>query len=149
MIPVHVRRKVAITATKLWPVLGSFSRLPEWFPGITAFECEGDGVGQQRFMTIGPFKIIQQLLKQDNSAYQTLYQVTEGPGISKATGFVVTLSLDEITDTNCTIDWKAVLDQLPDIMPAGSEAAFIARTEKSYSESLDYLERQLAHLKTV
>lgn len=112
MIPVHVRRTVNITADKLWPVLGTFSRLPEWFPGIAAFECEGDAVGHHRTITIGPFNIKQQLLKQDDMTYQTVYQVLEGPGISQATGFMVTISLCDITEKGCTIDWKAVLGNL-------------------------------------
>ena len=84
MLELGVTRVVKITAEKLWPLLGSFSRLPEWFPQIDSFSSEGDTVGSKRNIRIATFDIVQNLLEQDNNRYQTVYQVSSGPGITAA-----------------------------------------------------------------
>lgn len=143
MLELGVTRVVKITAEKLWPLLGSFSRLPEWFPQIDSFSSEGDTVGSKRNIRIATFDIVQNLLEQDNNRYQTVYQVSSGPGITHETGFVVTISLKPLGD-DCEIHWHAKLAELPSIMPTGSESIFIARTQKNYDQALDHLEKVLA-----
>lgn len=139
-----VSRMIARPAPLLWPLLGRFSRLPDWFPGVDGFSCEGDTPGSRRHIRIGPFEVVQQLLEQDDSAFRTIYQVTEGPGISPATGFIVSISLQAVDAQHCRVDWQAKLAQLPANMPAGSDDAFTARTRKNYEHALDHLEQVLS-----
>lgn len=143
MIQFDVTRSLALPAHQLWPLLGRFSRLPDWFPGVDGFRCEGDTPGSQRHIRIGPFEVTQELLEQDDAGFRTVYQVTAGPGISPATGFVVCISLAEESGQS-RVHWEARLAALPTIMPAGSEEAFIARTRKNYDAALDHLEQVLA-----
>jgi carbon monoxide dehydrogenase subunit G len=145
MINFAVTRSLALPADRLWPLLGAFSRLPDWFPGIDDFRSEGDTVGSLRHIRIGPFEITQHLLEQDNTAFKTVYQVTQGPGISPATGFIVTIQLESAGNA-CTVHWSAQLQQLPTMMPPGSEPVFMARTQKNYEQALDHLEQVLVKL---
>lgn len=140
-----VSRTIARPAAQLWPLLGRFSRLPGWFPGIDGFYCEGDTPGCRRHIRIGPFEVTQLLLEQDDVAFRTVYQVTQGPGISPDTGFVVSINLEAGDDAeHCRVHWQARLAALPANMPAGSEDAFTARTRKNYEHALDHLEQVLS-----
>ncbi len=143
MIQFEVSRPLALPARQLWPLLGRFSRLPDWFPGVDGFRCEGDTPGSLRHIRIGPFEVTQELLEQDDTSFRTVYQVTAGPGISPATGFIVCISLAE-EGSHSRVHWEARLAALPTSMPAGSEDAFIARTRKNYEHALDHLEQVLA-----
>lgn len=146
MAPIHfqVSRTLAVSAARLWPVLGRFSRLPDWFPGITTFTCSGDTPGSRRDITLGPFQVTQELLAQDDAAMHTVYQVTAGPGMDRSTGFVVTIALEAVDDHHCRIDWQARLDTLPAAFPPGSETAFTERTRRNYEQALDHLEGVIA-----
>lgn len=141
-----VSRVIARPAPLLWPLAGRFSRLPDWFPGLDGFSCEGDTPGSRRHIRIGPFEITQQLLEQDDTGFRTVYQVSEGPGITTATGFIVTISLSALDASSCRLDWQAKLAALPSTMPAGSESVFIERTRKNYEHALDHLEQVLTSL---
>jgi hypothetical protein len=113
---------------------------------VDGFSCEGDSAGSLRHIRIGPFEITQHLLEQDDSGFRTVYQVTEGPGITPATGFIVTISLSALDAASCRIDWQAKLAALPTTMLAGSESVFIERTRKNYEHALDHLEQVLISL---
>ncbi len=139
-----VDRLVSLPAPRLWPLLGRFSRLPDWFPGIDGFSCEGDAPGAARHIRIGPFEVTQQLLEQDDAGFRTVYQVTAGPGINLETGFVVSIHLEAESSERCRVHWQARLAALPANMPAGSEELFIARTRKNYEHALDHLEQVIA-----
>lgn len=141
-----VDRLVSLSAPKLWPLLGRFSRLPDWFPGIDGFSCEGDVPGAVRHIRIGPFEVTQELLEQDDAGFRTVYQVTAGPGISPETGFVVSIHLEAESAERCRVHWQARLAALPANMPAGSEELFIARTRKNYEHALDHLEQVIARV---
>ncbi|MGH8491715.1 MAG: SRPBCC family protein [Moraxellaceae bacterium] len=144
-----VSRVIARPAPLLWPLLGRFSRLPDWFPGVDSFSCEGDTPGSRRHIRIGPFEVVQLLLEQDDVGFRTVYQVSDGPGISPATGFVVSIYLEAENATHSRAHWQARLTELPSTMPAGSEEVFIARTRKNYEHALDHLEQVLAGSTTV
>lgn len=140
MISLGVSREVQTTVSSLWPIIGKFSALPEWFPNISHFECDGDAPGAERRITIGPFVITQRLLEQDDAMHMTKYQVTTGPGMTPETGFIVTIIVDDIGGGRARINWSAQLDALPSMLPPGSEAAFIQRTERNYNDALDHFE---------
>ncbi|MFN3586966.1 MAG: SRPBCC family protein [Moraxellaceae bacterium] len=144
MLDLEVSRAFALPAHALWPLVGRFSRLPEWFPGIDDFSCTGDSPGATRQIHIGPFRVTQALLAQDDTGLRTVYQVTDGSGITPATGFVVTIWLVPDTARGCRLHWRAELAALPSLLPTGSEAAFIARTRGNYESALDHLEQVLA-----
>ena len=143
-IHIQVSRELAIAARALWPVLGRFSRLPDWFPGIDGFHCSGDTPGNRRDIAIGPFKVVQELIDQDDSGFRTVYQVTEGPGITRDTAFIVTIRLEALANGHSCIDWQAELAAAPAPFPPGSEAVFAERTRKNYEQALDHLERLIA-----
>lgn len=143
-IHIQVSRGLAIAADTLWPVLGRFSRLPDWFPGIDGFRCSGDTPGSRRDITIGPFQVAQELHAQDDSGFRTVYQVTDGPGIDRDTGFIVTIALEALANGRSRINWQANLAAAPAQFPAGSEAIFAERTRKSYEQALDHLDRLIA-----
>jgi carbon monoxide dehydrogenase subunit G len=145
-IQFQVQRELAVTADRLWPVLGRFSRLPDWFPGITGFRCSGDAPGARRDITLGPFQVTQELLSQDDDARRTVYQIIAGPGMDRGTGFVVTITL-EARGEHCHVCWGACLDALPAAFPPGSEAAFTERTRRNYEQALDHLEGVIARWK--
>ena len=148
MLHFEVSRPFSLLGRELWALVGRFSRLPDWFPGIDGFSCDGDAPGATRHIRIGPFAVQQQLLAQDDSRFRTVYQVTGGPGIRPATGFVVTIRLTANTDSTCMLHWRAELAALPALLPAGSEEAFIARTRRNYEQALDHLEQVLARRTT-
>lgn len=148
MLDFEVSRPFQLPARELWALVGRFSRLPDWFPGIDGFDCDGDAAGATRQLRIGPFAITQQLLAQEDDQFRTRYQVTAGPGISPATGFVVTIRLTAEAGDACMLHWRAELAALPAVLPPGSEAAFIARTRRNYEQALDHLEQLLARRTT-
>lgn len=137
MITLGISRDIPRPASTIWPVMGTFSRLPEWFPGIDAFQCSGDAPGSRRDITIGAFLVTQELLSQDEAGQKTVYQVISGPGISRETGFVVTIIVTALGNDSCRVDWHATLEQLPSMFPPGSEGAFVARTEGNYKAAMD------------
>lgn len=140
-----VVRELPFAAARVWQTMGDFSRLPDWFPGIAEFSAQGTHPGATRRIVIPPFPpVTHQLDVQDNSAMFTQYRVIDGPGLSPDTGFVVTIRISANGADTCTVDWQARLAQRPALVPAGSEAAFAARTEQSYQRALDHLCAQLA-----
>lgn len=148
MLDFEVSRPFPLPARELWALVGRFSRLPDWFPGIDSFTCDSDTPGATRHVRIGPFAVQQQLLAQEDDQFRTRYQVTAGPGISSATGFVVTIRLTGDAEGSCMLHWRAELAALPTLLPAGSEAAFIARTRRNYEQALDHLEQLLSRRTT-
>ncbi len=140
-----VVREFPFPATRVWPVIGNFSRLPDWFPGIADFSAQGTHAGATRKIIIPPFPpVTHQLDVQDDNAMFTQYRVIDGPGLSEATGFVVTIRVSARSDNACLIDWQARLAQRPSLVPAGAESAFAARTENSYQRALDHFAGILA-----
>jgi hypothetical protein len=134
-----IARELPFAATRVWNVMGNFSRLPDWFPGIAEFRCEGNHPGALREIVIPPFPPVKHRLGfQDDAAMCTEYRVVDGPGLSEATGFVVTIRVEPRGDNACFLDWQARLARRPDLVPAGGEATFAARTQQNY-------ERALAH----
>jgi carbon monoxide dehydrogenase subunit G len=140
-----VRRDLPFSAARVWAVMGNFSRLPDWFPGIAEFASEGNQAGAQRTIVIPPFPPVRhRLVVQDDARRYTEYRVVDGPGLSEATGFVVTIAVVPAGEDACTVDWQAQLAQRPESVPAGAEAAFAARTEGSYQRALDHFAARLA-----
>jgi len=140
-----VVRELPFAAARVWQVMGDFSRLPDWFPGIAGFTAQGTQPGATRRIVIPPFPpVTHQLDVQDNSAMFTQYRVIDGPGLSADTGFVVSIRIHANGPDACTVDWQARLAQRPALVPAGGEAAFAARTEQSYQRALDHFAAQLA-----
>ena len=138
-------RELPFAAERVWNVMGNFSRLPDWFPGIAEFSSEGNHAGALRTIVIPPFPPVKhRLAVQDNEALFTEYQVVDGPGLSEATGFVVTIRIEPRGPQACTVDWQARLAARPALVPAGGEQAFAARTEQSYARALEHFQARLA-----
>src|SRR3989338_5799471 len=88
-------RDLPFAAERVWAVMGNFSRLPDWFPGIAEFTCNGREAGAVRTIVILPFPpVTHRLTIQDDAAMFTEYRVVDGPGLSEATGFVVTIRVE-------------------------------------------------------
>lgn len=140
-----VRRDLPYAAERVWRVMGNFSRLPDWFPGIGEFASEGNHAGAKRRILIPPFPAVTHELEvQDDAAMFTAYRVIDGPGLSPATGFRVTIRLEACGADACRVDWQATLAEAPAGVPAGAEAAFAARTEQNYARALDHFVARLA-----
>jgi len=134
-----IARELPVAAARVWRVMGDFSRLPDWFPGIAEFSSEGNHPGALRTIVIPPFPPVKhRLVIQDDAGMFTEYRVVDGPGLSEATGFVVTIRVEPRGEAACFLDWQARLARRPELVPAGGGAAFAARTQGSY-------ERALAH----
>lgn len=134
-----VQRELPFPASVVWPVMGNFSRLPDWFPGIAGFESGGTRPGALRRIVIAPFPpVTHRLVVQDDDAQFTEYRVVDGPGLSEATGFVVTIRVEPVGDTACRVDWQARLAERPALVPAGGEGAFAERTRQNYERALDH-----------
>lgn len=132
-------------ADRVWAVMGNFSRLPDWFPGIAEFSSEGNHAGALRTIVILPFPPVKhRLVVQDDARRYTEYRVVDGPGLSEATGFVVTIRVEPRGDGACRLDWQARLAERPSLVPAGAEAAFAARTAQNYRKALDHFLATLA-----
>lgn len=132
-------RDLPFAANRVWNVMGNFSRLPDWFPGIAEFTSEGNHPGALRSIVIPPFPTVKhRLTVQDDAAMFTEYRVVDGPGLSEATGFVVTIRIGPRGNDACHVDWQARLAQRPSLVPAGAEAAFAARTEQNYVRAMDH-----------
>jgi len=139
LISFGLTRDVPFAAERVWKVMGDFSRLPEWFPGIAEFSSEGNHPGAVRTIVIPPFPPVKHRLTiQDDAAMFTEYRVVDGPGLSEATGFVVTIRVVPRGESACHVDWQARLAQRPALVPEGAEAAFALRTEQNYVRALDY-----------
>lgn len=139
-----VVRELPFAAARVWPVLGDFARLPDWFPGIGEFSADGRAAGALRKIVIPPFPVVtHRLTAQDDPAMTTRYQVIDGPGLSEATGFVVTIAVTALAADRCRVDWQARIAARPALVPAGAETAFAARTEQSYQRALDHFQARL------
>lgn len=132
-------------AARVWPVIGNFSRLPDWFPGIGEFRADGHLAGARRVIVIPPFPpVTHELDVQDDTAMFTQYRVVDGPGLSAVTGFVVTIRVTAGSGDHCTLDWQARLAERPALVPAGGEAAFATRTEQNYRRAVDHFLARLS-----
>lgn len=138
-------RTLPYPAARVWALVGHFSRLPEWFPGIGDFASEGNQPGALRTIVIPPFPPVRhRLAVQDDGAMFTEYRVVDGPGLSEDTGFVVTIRVLPAGEGACRVDWQARLARRPGFVPEGGEAAFAARTQASYERAIDHLQSRLA-----
>lgn len=140
-----ITRELPFPAARVWAVMGNFSRLPDWFPGIAGFDSDGNHAGAQRHIDIPPFpRVTHRLDVQDDPSMFTRYQVVDGPGLHEGTGFVVTIRVEPRGAAGCLLDWQATLAQLPDGVPAEARAAFEARTTASYERALAHCLARLA-----
>lgn len=134
-----IARELPFAADRVWHLMGNFSRLPDWFPGIGEFSSEGNHPGAVRNIVIPPFPTVKhRLTLQDDVAMFTEYRVIDGPGLSEATGFVVTIRVEPRGAGACHLDWQARLAQRPTLVPEGAEAAFAARTQQNYERALSH-----------
>lgn len=134
-----IARELPFAAARVWDVMGNFSRLPDWFPGIAEFSSEGNHPGALRTIVIPPFPPVKhRLTLQDDEAMFTEYRVIDGPGLSEATGFVVTIRVEPRGEATCFLDWQARLAERPALVPAGGESAFAARTQQHYERALSH-----------
>jgi carbon monoxide dehydrogenase subunit G len=137
-IHLGVSHEFAFPAADIWSVMGDFRRLPDWFPGLQQFTADGNVPGDTRRIMLAGVTIIQQLLAQDATGMRTTYQIVDAPGITRDTGFVVTITVSATAEAACKVDWRATLAKRPDSVPEGAESAFVTRTEQNYRAALAY-----------
>ncbi|HET8706701.1 MAG TPA: SRPBCC family protein, partial [Pseudomonadales bacterium] len=50
---IRVAKDIHAPAADVWDIVSNFTALPNWFPGVTAFECNGKQEGCTRKVTLG------------------------------------------------------------------------------------------------
>lgn len=121
---VHVAR----SAADVWELVGDPSRLPEWFPGITA--CEVDGA--TRTITLGSgMQLPEEILVNDPTQRRFQYRIT-APLFTFHRG---TLDVLDVGDGTCVVAYATDADPRTMALTIGGGTA----------GALDELKRQMEH----
>lgn len=121
---VHVAR----SAADVWELVGDPSRLPEWFPGITA--CEVDGASRTITLASG-MQLPEEILVNDPTQRRFQYRIT-APLFTFHRG---TLDVLDVGDGTCVVAYATDADPRTMALTIGGGTA----------GALDELKRQMEH----
>ena len=134
-----VSRDYVASADSVWELLGDFSALASWLPGVSACAVDRAGAGAIRHVSLMDGSMVkEELVALDNKARSCSYRIVEAPGITADTDYVATL-LVVPTGTGCRVEWSARFQADP-AYPAEKVTKAQARAEQLYGFCLASLD---------
>ena len=126
MTTVTHEQDLDVSAEKAWDVLFDFGGFLEWGGGGQGtIELEGDGIGMVRKMQIpGLGEIQEKLVRREPESMTLSYQLVGGQPIGMAE-YVCVVTLAEVGNNTCRIDWHGELSAAP-----GHDEADVAESLK-------------------
>ncbi|MCC1497658.1 SRPBCC family protein [Alcanivorax sp. 1008] len=126
-----VSHDYSASADQVWELLGDFSGLASWLPGVSACAVDRSGVGAVRQVSLMDGSMVkEELVALDSQARSYSYRIVEAPGITADTDYVATLAV-LATDSGCRVEWSARFQADP-AYPADKVAKAQARAEQMY-----------------
>ena len=113
MNEVIVNKSINVTAQKAWEALSSFRGIENYSP-IEKSVTEGVGAGATRTCYLPDGTAIHEVLNfANNDALEMQYKITESPFPVK--GYVSTIKVSEVAESNCKITWGCEFDSAEDV----------------------------------
>jgi hypothetical protein len=136
MHPFHFRMVLDVPAARAWPVLRDFGSLLNWVAGgdVGTLAMTGDGVGALRDFTLPRFGTVQHRLDEvDETSRAIRYSLTKGRPLDMK-DYWTRISLTDLGDGTCRIDWRSEFEPHAGIDPAavaaGLEGAYRNMSER-------------------
>lgn len=108
MTKVSTTAHIPISADEVWELIGHFSALPDWHPGVERSELE-EGGKVRRLALVGGGTIVERLERIDDSERLYRYSIVESP--LPVTNYVAELHVTPDDDgTGCTVEWSSDFD---------------------------------------
>lgn len=102
-------------ADKLWRIVGGFSTLHEWHPGVTSCEADGEHVGARRRVTLADGMVIDERLDRlDDAERIQVYSMTDPqpPFLS----YNSMLQVTSLGPSRCRVEWTARFRVVPGVL---------------------------------
>jgi hypothetical protein len=95
--------RLAVSADKVWQLVGGFMSLPDWLPFI-ASSVPAEGGRIRQLTTDDGASITERLETFDNAARTYSYSITEGP--FPVTDYLATLQVTAVGDSETDVTWS-------------------------------------------
>ena len=133
MTHVEVREHFEQSPGEVWAVLGDFTVLEGWFPGIEGCASEADGK-RRRISLPGGATVIEELVSRDEAAMTLSYRIVEAP--MPFTDYESRINVVGVPD-GTSVAWEG------DFTPTGSEGDAAKLLGGIYRKALDALKDHL------
>jgi len=133
MTRVSESAKLYVPASRVWEVVGDFTAIAGWHPGV--LNCEEDREGTQvvRRLNVGAeAPVVERLEDSDDEAMSHTYSLVSGP--LPVRDYRATLEVVADDETSCTLHWSSAFE--PDGVP---ESEAVAAVQAIYRAGLDHL----------
>lgn len=101
---VSVKVNIAATPDKVWQVLGDFSGMGNWAPGIASLTVEGRGVGAVRTITFQDGSRVKERLESFDEGGRTLSYTILESGLP-VEGYVASLTVRDLGAAGSEVEW--------------------------------------------
>ncbi len=133
MTRVSESAKLYVPASRVWEVVGDFTAIADWHPGV--LHCEEDREGTQvvRKLDVGAETLVVERLEDtDDEAMAYTYSLVSGP--LPVRDYQATLQVVADDETSCTLHWSSAFE--PDGV---SKSEAVAALQAIYRAGLDHL----------
>jgi len=111
---------LAVSADKVWELIGSFNALPDWHPAVQSSTLE-DGGTHRRLALVGGGEIVERLDKLDDDGRVYRYSIVESP--LPVNNYSSELRVVPDADgSGCTVEWSSDFDPF-NVSPGDAEKA--------------------------
>ncbi len=132
MPKVSMSQDLAVSADRLWDMIGRFNALPDWHPGVESSELTEEG--QTRKLSLaGGGTIIEKLEHKDDHSRTYTYSIVDSPLPVK--NYTATLKVTGEGD-NATVEWSSEFET-----HGASDNAAMKAIEDVYQTGLDNLKK--------
>ena len=136
MTKVSMSTNIAVSATRLWDMIGGFHSISDWHPAIEKCEIEEDGdVTLRRLSLAGGGELVERLEKSDGDERSYSYSILSSP--LPIDNYKSTIRVLEDEDGNVKVEWSSEFDCVD--VP---ETEVVKIVEGIYSAGLDNLKKK-------
>ena len=104
MPKVNMNTNLAVSAERLWEMIGGFNALADWHPAIEKSELEQDGT-IRRLSLMGGGSIVEQLEKMDDDGRVYRYSILESP--LPVANYTAEIKVRDNEDGTSTVEWSS------------------------------------------
>ncbi len=107
MAKVSLSAKLDVSGSQVWDLIGKFSALPDWHPGIESSEIEEEEEGRgviRRLHLLGGGTVVERLERLDETEHLYSYEILESP--LPVSNYHGTLRVRE-EEGGCTVEWSS------------------------------------------
>ena len=104
MPKVNMNTNLAVSAERLWEMIGGFNALADWHPAIEKSELEQDGT-TRRLSLMGGGSIVEQLEKMDDDGRVYRYSILESP--LPVANYTAEIKVRDNEDGTSTVEWSS------------------------------------------